>query len=101
MKMRLSAATLLLASTPAHAALSGFYDSAEQIKTIIESAEVADALRQLPIESLEREGVRGDGAIRWEIEAEGCDLTVHLRPALPAGVGMTTYDIEVGRTCQR
>ncbi len=86
---------------PAHAALSGFYDSAEQIKTILDSPEVADALRQLPIKSMERENDRSDGAIKWEIEAGNCDLDVYLRPIAPTGVGKTTYSIEVGRACTR
>lgn len=87
-------------AAPAHAALSGFHDSAEQIRTILESAEVADALHQAPIESLEHEGVREDGAIRWEIETRRCDLTVYLRPVPPAGVGKTTYRVEVTNACE-
>lgn len=87
-------------AAPAGAALSGFHDSAAQITTILESAEVADALRQAPIESLENEGVRRGGAIKWEIETERCDLTVYLHPVPPVGVGKTTYEIELKGACE-
>lgn len=100
MKITIAGVALGLLSTPSHAALSGFYDSAEQITAILESPDVADALRQMPIKSLEHEGVREDGTIGWEIEAEGCDLTVRLRPVPPAGIGKTTYNVEVTGACE-
>lgn len=95
-----AALVVTMLAAPARAALSGFHDSAEQIRTILESAEVADALHQAPIESLEHEGVREDGAIRWEVETRRCDLTVYLRPVPPAGVGRTTYRVEVTNACE-
>lgn len=85
----------------AHAALSGFYDSAEQINTILASPEVADALRQFPIKSMERDDDRSDGTIKWEIEAGDCNLDVYLAPIKPTGVGKTTYKVEVGKACER
>lgn len=95
-----AAAALALLATPASAALSGFHDSAEQITAILQSAEVADALRQAPIESIEREGSRSDGAIKWEVETEACDLDVYLTPIKPDGVGKTTYQVEVNDLCR-
>ena len=46
---------------PASAAVSGFYDSAEQINAIIESPDVANQLRQAPIRHLANTGTRDDG----------------------------------------
>ena len=75
------------------AAVSGFYDSAEQIQTILSSAELADQLKQQPIESLEFDGAASDGTLEWEVETEACDLSVYLRAVPPAGVGKTTYEM--------
>lgn len=100
MKFATAAVVLAQMPLPAQAALSGFYDSGEQIRAILESPAVADAVRQQTIESLEHEGVRNDGAIRWEVETRDCDLIVHLRPVPPVGVGKTTYQVEVNDGCR-
>ncbi|NGM46318.1 hypothetical protein G5B31_12305 [Rhodobacter sp. SGA-6-6] len=100
MKPIFAAALLALAAAPATAALSGFYDSAEQIGTILGSSEVADALRQAPVDKLEYEGSTADGLLEWEIESRDCELSVYLRAAEPASAdgtpatGKTTYGIE-------
>lgn len=86
-------------SFPAQAALSGFYDSGEQVKAILDSPEVANALRQAPVKSIEQEGIRSDGTIEWEIETKDCELTVYLRPVPPAGVGKTTYVVAIKDGC--
>lgn len=96
----IAAVTLALLSSPASAALSGFHDSAEQITTILQSAEIADALHQAPIESIEYEGIRADGAFKWEIETKGCDLDVYLLPIQPKGVGKTTYQVDLKDRCR-
>lgn len=100
MKTIANAIVIAIMAFPAHAALSGFHDSAEQIKVILESPEIADAGHQAPIESLENRGVRDDGAIKWEIETRRCDLTVHLRPVPPSGAGKTTYRVETINRCE-
>lgn len=100
MKSIANAILIATLAFPAHAALSGFHDSAEQITAILESPEIADAVHQAPIESLENEGVREDGAIKWEIETQRCDLTVYLRPVPPSGVGKTTYRVEAINRCE-
>lgn len=94
------ATTLLLFASPASAALSGFHDSAEQITAILQSEALADALKQAPIESIEHEGVRSDGAIKWEVETKNCDLDVYLTPVKPDGAGKTTYQVEVNDLCR-
>lgn len=91
---------LVLAATPAHAALSGFYDSAEQITTIFASSEIADAVRQAPIGAISNTGKRDDGANEWTIRVQECDLVVYLLPVPPNGPGKTTYEIDVPGTCE-
>jgi len=94
------AAVLLLTPTSAFAALSGYYDSAEQISVILGSGEVADALRQAPIGQLTNAGTRADGAAEWVIQTQNCDLTVYLVTEPPAGVGKTSYRLELPTACQ-
>lgn len=95
-----TAALLALTPTSAFAALSGYYDSGEQISTILDSAEVADALRQAPIGQISNTGTRKDGAHEWTIQTQECDLTVYLTPVAPTGVGKTTYSLDVPAACQ-
>lgn len=84
----------------AQAALSGFYDSAEKITTIISSPEVANAVRQAPIGNLVNSGTRSDGADEWTITVQDCDLIVFLKPTPAKGVGKTTYSVEIPGKCQ-
>lgn len=90
---------MALAAAPANAALSGFYDSAEQIKVILSSSEVADAARQVPIEAMTRIGSRDDGAQEWSIKTQACTLKVYLKPIATAGPGKTTYQLAGPVTC--
>ncbi|WP_186395064.1 hypothetical protein [Stappia sp. TSB10GB4] len=99
MKFLATAFALTLAAAPAQAAVSGFYDSAEQIGTILSSAAVADALRQAPIGHVANTGTRADGAREWQVRTQECDLTVYLKPVPPQGVGKMTYEIELGAPC--
>lgn len=94
------AALLVLTPTSAFAALSGYYDSAEQIAMILGSSDVADAVRQAPIGQITNSGTRADGAAEWMIRTQECDLTVYLVPEPPAGVGKTSYRLELPTACQ-
>jgi hypothetical protein len=89
-----------LAANPAFAALSPFYDSGEKIDTILKSNEVADALRQAPIRSVENTGTRKDGADEWLVRTQECDLKVWLVAVPPKGVGMTTYRVDGISSCK-
>lgn len=89
----------LLAAAPANAAVSGFYDSAEQISVILGSNQVADKVRQLPIKDLSFEGQRQNGTLKWEVETEHCEVDVFLRAIPPAALGKTTYEIAEVRDC--
>lgn len=89
----------VLAAGPSHAAVSGFYDSAEQISTILGSGAVADKLRQMPVKELSFDGERHNGLLKWEIDTDRCDVDVFLKPVPPAGVGKTTYEVAEIRDC--
>lgn len=100
-KLRLTLVLALsLAASPAFAALSGFYDSAERIQTILASSAVADALHQQPIGAISNTGTRKDGASEWTVRTQECDLIVYLVATPPAGPGMTTYTVETAGTCE-
>lgn len=98
MKMKIFLAAALSALTsPAFAALSGFYDSAEQINAILESQEVANQLRQAPIGHIANTGTRADGANEWEVRTQDCDLKIYLIATPQTGPGKTTYVVaEIG-----
>jgi hypothetical protein len=87
-------------ATSAQAAVSGYYDSVEQIGVILGSEHVADALHQAPIGAISNTGTRKDGAKEWTIRVQECDLKVYLIPVFPDGVGKTTYRLELPGACE-
>lgn len=89
-----------LLATPAAAALSGYYDSAERIGTILGSGAVADAVHQAPIGAISNTGTRKDGASEWQVRTQECDLLVYLIPILPEGPGKTTYKLDIPGKCE-
>ncbi len=93
---------MVCVATPAAAALSGFYDSAEKIGTILNNAEVADALRQAPVGSVSNSGTAKDGGDEWTVRTQECDLKVVLTPQPMAEgmVGKATYDLRIVEPCQ-
>lgn len=95
-----TAAIFALSATPSFAALSGFYDSAERIQTILSSNAVADALHQQPIGAISNTGTREDGASEWTVRTQDCDLVVYLIAVPPAGPGKTTYTLDMPKACQ-
>lgn len=99
-KLIITAILLSLPVLPASAALSGFHDSGEQISTILSSEAVANALRQAPIGAITNTGTRKDGAHEWEVRTQECDLKVYLVPHPPAGIGKTTYTVDVPKACE-
>lgn len=98
--LALPLAFLCLSVLPAKAALSGYYDSAEQIGMILGSEVVADAVRQAPIGAISNTGTRKDGAHEWTVRVQECDLKVYLKPILPNGPGKTTYEIDIPGACE-
>ncbi|WP_137155374.1 hypothetical protein [Rhizobium sp. FKL33] len=89
-----------LGSGSAEAAVSGYYDSVEQIGVILGSSEVADAVHQAPIGAISNTGTRKDGAKEWTIRVQECDLKVYLIPVLPDGPGKTTYRLDIPGSCE-
>ncbi|RCW28084.1 hypothetical protein DFR48_10192 [Ciceribacter lividus] len=100
MRRMIAAVIATALATPAAAALSGFYDSAERINTILASPEVANAVRQAPVGAISNTGTRKDGASEWQVRTQECDLIVYLVPILPEGPGKTTYRVEVPGKCE-
>ena len=96
----LSFATLLSISSPGQAAVSGYYNSVEQIEAILQSEELGDALRQLPVTSLIMTGTRRDGAIEWTVKTKRCRLKLYLIAVPPQGLGKTTYQLETPNSCK-
>lgn len=97
-----SAAVVFTAlASPVAAALSGYYDSAEKITTILSSSAVADAVRQAPVGAISNTGTRNkDGASEWQVRTQECDLTVYLIAVAPEGPGKTTYKLEIPGGCE-
>ncbi|MCV3764942.1 hypothetical protein [Rhizobium sp. TRM95796] len=84
----------------AEAAVSGYYDSVEQIGIILGSSEVANAVHQAPIGAISNTGTRKDGAKEWTVRVQDCDLKVYLIPVLPEGPGKTTYQLDIPNVCR-
>ena len=95
--MALLAVSVTFGAGPAFAALSPWYDRAEQVQTLLASDVLQQQLGGQPLDGIEHEGVRADGAQIWDLDTAGCDLTVHLIPQPPEDgmVGKTTYQLEL------
>lgn len=95
MRIASIAVAATLCASPAFAALSGFYDSAEKVAAIFASEQVGNALRQAPIQAIENTGTRADGADEWLVKTQDCTLKLYLEGEAPiAGmVGKTTYKV--------
>ena len=88
-------------SAQAHAALSGYYDSLEQIQVVVNDQRVANALKQLPIESIEIEGDPSDRkTTHWRVRSQACELSVQLHVKPPPGPGKTTYVLQKISACR-
>lgn len=90
----------LAAASPGFAALSGFYDSGEQIAAIFTSAEIADGLSQQPVTGLQFRALTEEGHALWLVNAQGCDREVHLAPVPPEGPGKTTWQVKRIGECE-
>lgn len=80
---------------------SGFHDSAAQIETILQDGGVAGALSQAPVQAMEHTGTRKkDGALRWTVRTNRCNLFVFLAIKPAQGVGRTIYEVREIGGCQ-
>lgn len=82
------------------AALSGFYDTGQKVAAIFSTPEVADALRQMPVEGMRRTGSGPDGGEAWELQSGDCLLGLQLIPVAPDGPGMTTWQVRIATPCK-
>lgn len=88
-----------LSASPAAAALSGWYDSAEKMAVILADAAIADQHRQMPLRGIENIGTNKDGADLWQVESQECRMQVALRAVPPKAVGKTTYEVAGRSAC--
>ena len=102
MKLRALFLLLVTLASPAAAMLSPWYDSAEKITAILQSAAVADAVHQAPIGAVSNIGTTDSGNDLWQVRVQDCDLTVELIPeAPPEGmVGKITYTARPVGVCE-
>lgn len=91
---------LLSLAMPASAALSGFYDAAEQVQAVIGSVKVSSAMGERPFDTLEQVRTRDNGQIEWRVQNSECYVIVTLTPVPPAGVGKTTYEVANVSACE-
>lgn len=96
----LAVAALLTVTSAAQSAVSGYYNSVEQMNAILQSQELGDALNQLPVTSLIMTGTRRDGAIEWTVKTKRCRLKLYLIAVPPQGLGKTTYRLETPNSCK-
>jgi hypothetical protein len=84
-------------SNNAQAALSGYYDSAAKIQAALVSSELAEAMKQMPIESLSLQN-SGRTVV---VQSNGCGFAAHLQEDAPEGLGATNYSVKrvVGPLC--
>lgn len=88
-------------AAPVQAALSGYHDSLEQIQTMVSNPRVAEALKQLPIESIESTSDLAESKTRvWRVRSQICDLTLQLEANPPSGPGKTTYVVKQISACR-
>lgn len=85
------AAALAAAATPVSAALSGYWDSAKVIHAILGSAQVADALRQQPVERIER---TQDG---YRLHSRHCRVDVRVTRTAADRPGPGSFGLGIGR----
>lgn len=97
----MGALSLWSMAMPAQAALSGYYDSLEQIQAVVQDARVGNALKQLPISHIESQaGAPGDTTRQWRVRSQDCELTILLEAKPPNGPGKTTYAVKQVSACR-
>lgn len=83
---------LICAATalPACAAVSGYWDSSKVLHAILGNGQVADALRQQPVQTITRIE-RG-----YRLSSQACTVDVTVTRTLPNRPGPTTFALSVG-----
>lgn len=97
MKRTILAATgfALIFAGQAHAALSGYWDSSKILHSILGRNDVANSLKQQPVESI----TRTDSG--YQIKSHSCAVDVTVERILPNRPGPSGFKIRVGPShCQ-
>jgi len=85
----------LIFSGQAHAALSGYWDSSKILHSILGRNDVADSLKQQPVESI----TRTDSG--YQIKSQSCAVDVTVERTLANTPGPSGFKIQVGPSrCQ-
>ena len=97
MRGALAAAGLALTvAGPAGAAVSGYWQSASELQAILGRNELADALRQQPVEAVTR--VAPD---IWEVRSRDCSLRVTVEKEAVSRPGKQPFRLRLGRASCR
>ncbi|KFI31542.1 hypothetical protein CDV50_01815 [Haematobacter massiliensis] len=95
-RLFLAFAAACLLGSPAMARMSGFYESAEIIHAILGDNQVADGLRQQPIESIAR---TRDGYV---VQSQNCSVGVVVETRRADRPGRDNFSLRVQRgRCRR
>lgn len=81
---------------PAAAAVSGYWQSASELHAILGRNEVADALRQQPVEAATRVGPD-----IWELRSRDCSLRVTVETEAVSRPGKQPFRLRLGRASCR
>lgn len=84
------ASALIAPALPASAALSGYWDSSKILHAVLGDNRLADALKQQPIERIEKttEG--------YEVSSRDCMVQVRVVSRVPNHPGPTRHSISIG-----
>lgn len=86
------ATVMILPALPAAAALSGYWDSAKILHAILGDNRLADALRQQPVERIEK---TADG---YAVSSRDCSVQVKVESVAPDRPGPTRHSIRIGKS---
>lgn len=90
------ASALLAPALPASAALSGYWDSSKILHAVLGDNRLADALKQQPIERIEKT------AEGYEVSSRDCAVQVKVTSIAPDHPGPTRHTISIGKgRCQQ
>lgn len=85
------ASALMAPAFPAFAALSGYWDSTKILHAILGDNRLADALKQQPIERIEKT------ANGYEVSGRDCTVQIKVDSVLPDHPGPTHHTISISK----
>lgn len=84
------ASALMAPALPASAALSGYWDSSKILHAVLGDNRLADALKQQPIERIEKT------AEGYEVSSRDCTVQVRVTSSVPDHPGPTRHTLSIG-----